>query len=271
MSDKKFAIFGSTGFIGSHFLKFLLRQDLPQGNITTLTRKPSVQSTVHNVVGDYFLSNGEFEKEKIQKIINQETNEQTRKSIIEMSYAFSKALGEKIIEKANSSNMFCLQISDVYGPGQDISRRIVITPHIAARRLQRFLAAYLMIKKGETDWIPNYPENLHGFSKEEGRIFHFVWNDTVFPTYIGDVCQMMFSARLLESKSPLLPVFGPKLNNEEMMEAIQSSLDIKLSIKSEGEFKNVERKTSGFSRINMNQDQLLPLTEGLKVWLRSSS
>lgn len=184
----------------------------------------------------------------------------------DMSYAFSKYLGQKVLERVSQGNIRVLKISDVYGPGQDISSK-VLDPKVPARRIQRFVASYRAISEGDTDWIPQDGKQLHGFYRKGDKIFQDVWSDFVFPTYVSDVCEMMIRASRLENTGrTLFEVTGPKLNNYDMATAIRDFYDAPVKVRSIGTHIDVLEKSQHLGFLDMAR-RMTPFDQGLKTWL----
>lgn len=145
------------------------------------------------------------------------------------SYAFSKYLGQRILERKSRGNIKIVKISDVYGPGQDISTRI-INPLTPARRIQRFVAAYKLIKERSTEWIP-IDKPLHGFYIRDEKIIHEVKTDFIYPTYIDDVCKSLIDISQLELSKTLFDATGERMSNYAVAETIRDFFRVEVEIR----------------------------------------
>ncbi len=145
------------------------------------------------------------------------------------SYAYSKLLGERILEiigREDGKDIRVLKISDVYGPGQGLGPPIWDarqSPRQAARRIQRFMAVYEAIRaQGYQPWQLTAAGHADGFSEADGQIQQKIFDDSVAPTYIDDVVQMMHRAAAadLPAGKVVLSVSGPWISNAEMVKTI---------------------------------------------------
>lgn len=190
--------------------------------------------------------------------------------ILNFSYAYSKLLGQIILENVTRGNIRILKISDVYGPGQNISQN-AIKENIPARRIQRFVAAYNLIKMGKTDWIPQEPKNRHGFSKTtKGNIVHEAWNDFLFPTYIEDIISMMIRAGKLDNANKtVLEVSGNKISNTQLIRTIQKILGIRIRIKRKKDLQlKIKSESADLPKLQFSRQSLISFEEGLKRWMK---
>lgn len=188
-------------------------------------------------------------------------------SFYTQSYAFSKYLGEEFLKKFSKGRLKILRISDVYGPGQDVSEKM-INPQIPARRIQRFISAYRLISQKRTGWIPKKGKSLHGFYKKGNKIFHEISNDFVYPTYIDDVVVFLINAGKTKDKKVAYELIGERLSNLEIVRIIQNLLKTKIEIKVRNtDIKPLKKKESHFRKLGINPNSLTTFSEGLAKWL----
>ncbi len=183
------------------------------------------------------------------------------------SYAFSKYLGEEFLKKGSKGNIKILRISDVYGPGQDISRKM-IDPQLPARRIQRFVAAYKLISRNKTSWIPSKGKRVNGFYKKGSKVVHEINNDFVYPTFIDDVVRVLINAGRTKNKKITYDLYGSKLSNLEMVGIIQNFFDVEVEIRIRNvKVNSIEKKESNFRNLGINPDSITTFSDGLRVWL----
>lgn len=186
--------------------------------------------------------------------------------LLKFSYAFSKYLGQKILSKMLSGNVKILKLSDVYGPGQDISERVLVQT-VPARRIQRFVAAHKLISEGKTDWIPDMGKKHLGFYKNKGgKIIQEIWADTVSPTYIEDVCRILLKAATLEnSKKIILDASGKNMSNKEIVWTIRDLFATKVEIKEVGNPSAAPENPQSYNSLVMS-NAFISFEEGLLKW-----
>ncbi len=182
---------------------------------------------------------------------------------LDYSYAFSKYLGEKTLRSLARKNIKILRISDVYGKGQDVSYP-VINPKVRARRIQRFVAAYNLISKKSTGWIRS---KNHGFIKDSETITQEIRNDSVFPTYIDDVIQMILTAASMNTEQMLFEATGVKISNKKMAETIKDFFQVKVKIVQKNSKSIFLKEKSKDRRILLGSRQATSFREGLQKWL----
>lgn len=181
---------------------------------------------------------------------------------VDFSYAYSKYLGQKILERLSQDNIKILKVSDVYGPGQDISSQ-VLNQNVRARRIQRFVAAYKLISQNKISWIPNRGEDLFGFSKnEKGKVTHTVRDDYVFPTYVEDVVAKI--ANLEEGKSDRVEFcIGKKLRNKTVVRIMRDFFNVNVKIQ-------IINKDNREGVNFLPTENLTSFEKGLQKWLQIS-
>jgi hypothetical protein len=185
---------------------------------------------------------------------------------LDYSYAYSKYLAEKILIRLSLGNIKVLRISDVYGPGQDISSS-VINPDVPARRIQRFVAAYKLIAEENKDWIPVKGDGLHGFYKNNNEIIQEIWNDSVFPTYVDDVIDMTLQAsRLPKGGQTVFETAGKKMGNKKMAAAIRDFFKVNVLIRGHGKISAVQKKSNDVP-ILLESKSPTSFNKGLQKWL----
>lgn len=189
----------------------------------------------------------------------------------EFSYAYSKYIGQLLLVRKPNKNIRVLKISDVYGPGQDISATI-LNPLLPARRIQRYLAAFLQIKNKNLQWIPKVGD-MYGFTRNESDIItQKIWSDWVLPTHVADVCEIILRALDLDIPKNILEVNGHIMENSELMETLQAHCKTNV--------KTVTCDPLGFTMKEHSQDlmllgmdpkHLISLDEGISDWLNVAS
>ncbi len=189
-------------------------------------------------------------------------------SYLKTSYAFSKMLGEEFLRGLSQGNIKILRISDVYGPGQDISAKI-INPKIPARRIQRFVCAYKLIRDGQTDWIPQKDKKLHGFYKEQDSIVQEIKNDFVYPTFIEDIVDILLKAKNLKTKETVYELWGNRISNYKVVTIIQNYFRTKVILKVKGKRLYPKYlKERDFLKLGINPSRLTSFEEGLPSLLK---
>ncbi|HEX9817558.1 MAG TPA: NAD(P)-dependent oxidoreductase [Patescibacteria group bacterium] len=188
---------------------------------------------------------------------------------LDFSYAYSKYLGQTILEKLSQKNIRVLKISDVYGPGQDISKKM-IDPKLPARRLQRFMAAYKLIKAGIINWIPTDGKQLHGFTARDGHIVQDVWNDFVFPTHVDDVLTMMMRSTQNNFPKTVLEVSGNKLTNLKMARIVRDAFKVETDIEIQNiKVVNTPETSKDLALLGIDRENLTSLETGIARWLEN--
>jgi nucleoside-diphosphate-sugar epimerase len=190
----------------------------------------------------------------------------------EFSYAYSKWIGEKILTKLSQKNIHALRISDVYGPGQDISSTI-LNPTLPARRIQRYIAAYREISRGNTSWIPDNETGIYGFTQhQKGEIVQHSWNDSVFPTHVRDVSELVLrSLKLHDNQKTILAVNGNKMSNIELMQELQSFFGTKVKLIPDPELSySMPQCSEDLPLLGISTEELIPFSIGLKEWVSLS-
>ncbi len=189
---------------------------------------------------------------------------------LDYSYAYSKYLGEKILIRLSNQNIKIVRISDAYGPGQSISFN-AINPDVQARRIQRFVAAYRLISQNKIDWIPRDGKGLHGFHRsKDKRIFHEVWRDKVFPTYIKDICQTLTNVGESANKTQVLYQLRVEgLMTKELSKIIRDFFKASVNIKQEG-IKRIDFKTKlKDSNPSVLMSKPTSFKDGLRKWMKN--
>lgn len=192
---------------------------------------------------------------------------------LEFSYAYSKYLGQKILERLSRDNIRILKISDVYGPGQDISSRM-IDPYVRARRIQRFVALHNLIRLGTTNWIPNEKKRLHGFYKnQKGNIIQEIRNDYVFPTSIDDILTIMIHvSKMKKFKKTVFELSGKKISNIKMTETIRNFFKTDVTIKlNMDKTVRIQRESDDLHLLGGPRISLLSFKKGLREWIRKAA
>ncbi len=185
----------------------------------------------------------------------------------EFSYAYSKLLGQILLEKLCPERVRILQISDVYGPGQDISEKI-LDPLVAARRIQRYISAYKAIAEGHLEWLP-VGTDLFGFTRDsQNLISQKIWSDWVFPTHVEDVCNLVLRSCSKGVDKPVLRVHGNRVSNLELMQFLKNYFNSSVRI--------IENEPLDFEMVQNSQDlevlgvsklDLIDFKTGIKNWI----
>lgn len=226
---------------------------------------------VRQLVNDFFLNldverNNTHDLKKIMINVVRNLFEEFFSFIVANSYAFSKYIGQTILEKLSQKNIRVLNISDIYGPGQRIESD-VLDPSYPARRIQRFVAAYRQIKKNRVEWIPDDGSSAHGFSKTKKGIIQNVWNDFLCPAYITDVCELMIQATEIPYPGKVvLDVNGNRLSNFQMARAIRDFFGVDVEVKKLRSLSETPEKSQDL-RLFKLPHPLISFKEGLEQWL----
>lgn len=183
------------------------------------------------------------------------------------SYAYSKFIGQTILEKLSNKNITILKISDVYGPGQDISEKVLDTQY-PARRIQRFLTAYREIANGNIDWISDTGSTF-GFTKKDGKITQNVWNDWIFPSHVDDVCKMIIESIKKNPGKTTLNVNGNRLTNKMLVKKLTDHFNVKITIHFDKKptFEMTQNSTD-LPYLNMSTKSLKSFDDGFVEWLK---
>ena len=188
---------------------------------------------------------------------------------LEFSYAYSKYVGQKILQKLADGNIKILKISDVYGPGQNISADL-IKKNIPARRIQRFVALHALISGGYTSWIPSQKNKIHGFYKtNRNHIVQEIRNDILFPTYIDDVVYMIKKAAQANTTiKSVLQLNGNKVENNNIGKEIRNfcKTNVMIQLVNNAKVKYIKRKDD-LSTLNIKRKSLIDFKTGLRRWL----
>lgn len=185
----------------------------------------------------------------------------------EFSYAYTKYIGQLLLTRVPNKNIRILKISDVYGPGQDISEQI-LDPLLPARRAQRYCAAYQQIKNGTITWIPEGGQ-LYGFTRDaQSKVTQHIWSDWVLPTHVSDVCEMICRALDPQITQSVLNVNGNILTNRELMETLQEYFGTTVDIQEDAPLGfTMQQHSEDLARLGMSDKSLIPFKNGLHEWV----
>lgn len=167
------------------------------------------------------------------------------------NYDNSKLIAEKAILKLNNSNIKVVRTSDVYGQGQNLGKEI-LDPEFPARRIQRFIAAYKLIKEGERKEL----NERFGFIVDNKQLIHEINNDFLHPVYIKDLVDFLVNINSL--KSGINELYGPRVSNQELVKIIQKYFKLNIKIRKRGKLVSSRLKSQG---------KLTSFKRGIKLWL----
>jgi nucleoside-diphosphate-sugar epimerase len=195
------------------------------------------------------------------------TSKESQYYSLEFSYAYSKWLGQTILEKLSKGKTRILKISDVYGPGQDISAAI-LDPQLPARRIQRYLAAYQAIQQKNTAWIPKNSE-LFGFQQDAaGNITQNIWSDWVFPTHLKDVSTLLVRSIFTKNTKTVFQVSGNRVSNSELMYFLRDYFKAQVQIIESAPLDfEMTQHSEDLELLGMKTSTLMSLETGIKEWL----
>ncbi|MCM8794755.1 MAG: hypothetical protein NC819_03015 [Candidatus Omnitrophica bacterium] len=199
------------------------------------------------------------------------------------SYPYSMLLREEILKEVahrTGKEIIALRISDVYGPGQSIDAGI-LNPNQAARRPQRFLAAFSQIARGDAGWIQQYGALAHGFTiGPADEISVKIRNDWVAPTYVADVTdRLLLRAGVVDlpKGKVVLEVSGPFIANRKLVSAIQEVVSeeiapVKVTVQTDtSTWKKPVARSRDLRLLGLKVSDLTPLKEGLRLWVQSQA